>query len=111
MMSYYSGKFLLKWNEFWQNIGSPYYGLRYNPDFYDVTLVDEDQQIKAHTLIFAANTTFLRTVFKRNTYNHPINYKGAKGQRIVGLSGFHQPWRIAFYSEDLEVFIALAENC
>ena len=42
MMSYYSGKFLFKWSDFWQNIGSLYHDLSYNQDFYDVTLVDED---------------------------------------------------------------------
>ena len=87
MMSYYSGKFLFKWSDFWQNIGSLYHDLRYNQDFYYVTLVDEDQQIEAHAIFFAANT-----VFKRNTYTNPIIYKGAKAQRCVGLSGFHQPW-------------------
>ena len=105
MMSYYSGKFLFKWSDLWQNIGSLYHDLGCNPDFYDVTLVDEDQQIEAHTIVFAANT-----VFKINTYTNPIIYKGAKARRCIGLSGFHQPWRIDFYSEDLDVSIALAKN-
>ena len=102
---------MFKWNDFWPNIGSPYHDLRYNPDLSDVTLVNEDQQIEADTIIITANTPFLKTVFKRNTHPHPIIYKGAKGQRFVGLNGLYQQWIITFYSEDLEGFIALAENC
>lgn len=80
---------MFKWNDFWPNIGSPYHDLRYNPDLSDVTLVNEDQQIEADTIIITANTPFLKTVFKRNTHPHPIIYKGAKGQRCVGFNGLH----------------------
>ena len=67
-----------------QNIGSPHHDLRYNPDFYDVTLVDEDQQTKANTIVFTANSSFVRAVFIRNANPHPIIYTGAKGQRCIG---------------------------
>ena len=59
MVSYYSENFLLKWNYFWLNIGSPYHDLGYNPDFYDVTLVNEDKKIEAHTIIFPEYNPFL----------------------------------------------------
>ena len=62
---------------------SPHHDLRYNPDFYDVTLVDEDQQIKAHKIIFAANSSFVRTVYIKNAHPHPTIYTGAKGKLCI----------------------------
>ena len=43
-MSYTSEKFCLKWNDYEQNIISNYHDLRKESDFYDVTLVSEDDQ-------------------------------------------------------------------
>ena len=64
MMPYYSEKFLLKWNDFRPNSGSPYQDLRYNPDFSDVTLLSqEDQQIEAHLIASTANSYLKKKIF------------------------------------------------
>ena len=107
-----SEKFCLKWNDFQHNIVSSYNDLRKDSDFADVTLVcDEDQQIEAHRIILTASSEFFRTVLKRNKSSHPIIYmRGIKAKDLVALVDFIYLGEASIFQDDLDVFLALAED-
>ena len=107
-----SEKFCLKWNDFQQNIASSYQELQQHPDFSDVTLVcEETEQIEAHRIILSACSPFFNTILKRNKHSHPMIYmKGLKARDMVAILDFIYKGEVNIYQEDLDGFLALAEE-
>ena len=51
-----SEKFCLKWNDFQQNISKSFKSLRCENNFYDVTLVGDDENlVSAHRVVHSEN--------------------------------------------------------
>ena len=107
-----SEKFCLKWNDFQQNIIGSFSELRMDTDFSDVTLVcEEDQSIEAHRIILTACSPFFSTVLKRNKHSHPMIYmRGWKAKDLAAIVDFIYLGEANVYQEDLDVFLALAEE-
>ena len=105
-------KFGLKWNDFQQNIISSYNGLRTELDYSDVTLVCEgDHHIEAHKVIITASSQFFKTVLKRNKHPYPMIYmKGVKAKIMEAIIDFIYNGEVNVYQEDLDGFLALAEE-
>ena len=105
-------KFCLKWNDFQQNIISSYNGLRTELDYSNVTLVCEnDHNIEVHKIIITASSQFFKTVLKRNKHPHPMIYiKGVKAKIMEALLDFIHNGEVNIYQEDLDGFLALAEE-
>ena len=111
-MTYSSEKFCLKWNDFQENLVSSYHDLRKEADFSDVTLVcEEDQQVEAHRIILSACSPFFSRVLKRNKQPNPIIYmRGLKAKDLVAIVDFIYHGEANIYQEDLDGFLALAEE-
>ena len=111
-MSNLSEKFCLKWDDFQQNIVTSYHDLRKDSAFCDVTLVcEEDQQIEAHRIILTACSPFFSSVLKRNNHPHPMIYmRGLKVKDLVAIVDFIYHGEANIYQEDLDGFLALAEE-
>ena len=107
-----SEMFCLKWNDFQNNIISSYHDLRKQLDFCDVTLVcEEGQQIQAHRIILTPCSPFFSTVLKRNKHHHPLIYmKGVKVKDLVAIMDFIYHGEAKIYQQDLDGFLALAEE-
>ena len=107
-----SEKFCLKWNDFQHNILGSFQELRGDTDFADVTLVcEEDQQIKAHRIILTACSPFFRNVLKKSKHSHPLIYmRGLKAKDLVAILDFIYLGEANIYQEDLDGFLALAEE-
>ena len=110
-MTYSSEKFSLKWNDFQQNIVSSFRELRKDSEFSDVTLVcEEDRQIKAHKIILTCSP-FFSAVLNRNTHSHPMIYmRGLKAKDLVAIVDFIYHGEADIYQEDLDGFLAIAEE-
>lgn len=67
-------KFCLKWNDFETNLSRAFSELREEKDFFDVTLVCEDNQLDAHKVILSACSPFFRNILKKNPHKHPLLY-------------------------------------
>ena len=66
-----AGKFSLKWNEFQTNAAASFKRLRNEDDFYDVTLVSDDQQqLSAHKLVLSSCSDYFKNILKRNKNSH-----------------------------------------
>ena len=111
-MAHSSEKFCLKWNEFQQNMASSFKELRTDIAFTDVTLVcDDDQQLEAHKIILKSCSTFFNKVLTNNKHSHPMIYmRGLKTKDLEALVDFIYYGEANIYQEDLDDFLALAEE-
>jgi len=107
-----SEKLCLKWNDFQANLNSAFGGLRGDEDFCDVTLACEDgQQIEAHKVILAASSPFFQTLLRRNKHPHPLIFmRGVKSEDLVAIVDFLYYGEANVYQENIEAFLALAED-
>ena len=64
--------FLLKWNDFQQNISSTIRNLRMDLDFLDVTIFCSGVQVKAHKVILSACSDTFRNLLKKNPAQNPV---------------------------------------
>ena len=105
-------KVSLKWNDYQANIVSSYQDLRKNSDFYDVTLVcDEDQLIEAHRVILTTSSPFFSSVLKRNKHSYPMIYmRGIRAKDLIAIVDFIYHGEVNISQEDLAGFLALAEE-
>ena len=66
-------KFHLKWNDFQTNISKSLKDLRCEDDFYDVTLVgDDNHQVSAHKVILATCSKYFKKILKQNKHPNPL---------------------------------------
>jgi len=101
----------LRWNDFESNISVAFQELREDKDFFDVTLACDENQIQAHKVILSACSPFFRTVLKRNKHEHPLLYlKGVKYSDIVAVLNFMYHGEVNVAQEDLNSFLAVAED-
>ena len=106
-----SEKFCLKWNDFEANISSAFRELRDDKDFFDVTLACDEEQINAHKVILSACSPFFRNVLKRNPHQNPLLYmKGVRFQDLVSVLNFMYHGEVNVAQEDLNNFLAVAED-
>ena len=64
-------KFTLKWNDF--GVADSFRKLRNSEEFYDVTLVSDDQQqVSAHKIVLAAASGYFENILKKNKHSHPL---------------------------------------
>ena len=105
-------KLCLQWNDFQENVKSAFGHLRDTNDFSDVTLACEDgQQIEAHKAILAALSPFFQRILKRNQHSHPLIYmKGMKSDDLTAIVDFLYFGEANVYQENLENFLAIAEE-
>ena len=105
-------KFCLKWNDFQQNIVKSFYDLRNETEFSDVTLVSEENQtIEAHRIILTACSPFFKSVLAKNKHTHPMIYmRGIKAKDLTAIMDFIYHGEASIYQEDLDGFLALAED-
>lgn len=104
-------KFCLSWNDFEKNIGVAFRELREAKDFFDLTLVCEDEQIQAHKVVLSACSPFFRDILRRNPHQHPLLYlKGVKCADLEAVLKFMYQGEVNVVQEELNSFLALAED-
>ena len=107
-----SDKFCLKWNEFDSNLRAAFKDFREEKDFFDVTLVcEEERQIEAHKIILSACSLLFRKILKRNKHQHPLIYlKDIKYSELLSLLNFMYLGEVQVCQEDLSTFLSAAEE-
>ena len=66
-------KFCLKFNDFQENTIKTFSRLREENDFFDVTLVSDDQkQIMAHKVVLSSCSEYFKNILKTNKHSHPM---------------------------------------
>jgi len=104
-------KFCLRWNDFENNISSAFKELRYDKEFFDVTLACDDEQVQAHKVILSACSPFFRTILLRNPHQHPLLYlQGVSYTDLQAVLDFMYHGEVNVAQEELNSFLAVSEN-
>ena len=107
-----SEKFCLKWNDLETNISMAFRELREDKDFFDITLVcDDEEQVEAHKVVLSACSPFFRSLLCRNRHQHPLIFlRGVSLQELLAVLTFMYHGEVNVVQEELNSFLALAEE-
>ena len=106
-----SEKLCLNWNDFAVNIINTLYDLKEDKDFTDLTLVCADKQVEVHKVVLASSSNFFRRILKNIKHSHPLIYlKGIKFKDLEAVLSFMYLGQVNLAQEDLDSFLALAEE-
>ena len=100
----------LAWEDFQENAGETFRGLRADQDFCDVTLVCEDnQQIEAHKVVISASSVLLQKMLRSSQHKKPMLYFwGIKARDLSSVVDFIYNGQVEVYQSDLPVFLEVA---
>ena len=101
----------LHWNDFAANITNTLYDLKEDKDFTDLTLVCADKRVEVHNVVLASSSNFFRRIMKDIKHSHPLIYlSGIKFKDLEAVLSFMYLWQVKLAQEDLDSFLALAEE-
>ena len=85
--------------------------LQEETEFQDVTLVCEDQQLRAHKLMLAASSTKLRSILLSNHHPHPLIYlHGVRVSTLENILIFIYTGEVAISPDQLDSFLKVAQD-
>ena len=107
-----TGKLLLKWEDFTEDIRASYHTLRNVQDFADVTLACEDGVlVEAHKVILAASSSVFANILQSQKHPHPLLFlRGLSYNTISDILDFIYYGEVKIEVEQLNGFIAAAED-
>jgi len=107
-----SDKFLFKWNNFQSTVSQSFAVLRRDEDFFDVTLVsDDERQMSAHKLILSASSSFFKSILKRNSHSHPLIYlSGVNSGNLSNLLDFIYQGEVELREDQVESFLSVSQK-
>ena len=105
-------KFCLKWNDFQTNVSNAFKKLRKTENFYDVTLVSDDQQqVSAHKVVLASSSEYFKNILTSNTHSHPmLCLSGVNTADIKNMLDFMYNGEIQIFQDDLDQFLEIAQR-
>ena len=105
-------KFCLKWNDFQANVTSSFRMLRQADDFYDVTLVSDDQkQVSAHKVVLSASSEYFKNILVANKHSHPLLcLSGINSAELNNILEYLYNGEIQIYQENLDNFLKIAQR-
>ena len=105
-------KFSLKWNDFNQNVNKTFSSLRHQEDFYDVTLVSDDQQqFSAHKVVLSACSEYFGNVLKKNKHSHPLLcLQGISSNYLNSLLDYIYNGEAQVFQDELDRFLQIAQQ-
>ena len=107
-----SEKFSLKWNDFKTTVSNSFGILREEKDFFDVTLVsDDERQIPAHKLVLSACSDFFKSILRNNSHSHPLLYlSGIHSTNLSLILDYIYQGEVQIYQEHLDSFLEVAQK-
>jgi len=107
-----TGNYSLKVDDFDSNLVESLKELRDSEDFFDVTLVSDDEiPVQAHKVVLAASSLFFRNIFKFNKNSHPLLYiRGLSDKDLTNVFEFIYTGEIQVAHEELEKFLQIAKD-
>ena len=105
-------KFSLKWNDFQSTVSQSFGVLRKEKDFFDVTLVSDDEiQIPAHKLVLSACSSFFKSILKTNAHSHPLIYlSGVNAVNIGFILDYIYQGQVNIFQGQLDSFLDSAQK-
>ena len=105
-------KFSLKWNDFQTTVSQSFGLFRKEEDFFDVTLVTDDEvQISAHKLVLASSSSFFKSVLRKSPHSHPLIYlSGVNSVNLEFIMNYIYQGEVQIYQEQLDSFLDIAQK-
>jgi len=104
-------KFSLKWNDFQDNTIKTFSKLRKEDDFFDVTLVSEDQkQMMAHKVVLSSCSEYFKNILKTNKHSHPmLCLTGLTSKELENVLDYAYHGEVQIFQEDINKFLDIAQ--
>ena len=105
-------KFCLKWNDFQSTVSQSFSSLRKEKDFFDVTLVSDDEvQISAHKVVLSACSSFFKSILKTNNHPQPLIYlSGVSSMNLGFVLDYMYQGELDIYQNHLDAFLDTAQK-
>ena len=105
-------KFSLTWNDFNENVSRTFSSMRHQEDFFDVTLVSDDQeQFSAHKVVLSACSEYFGNVLRKNKHTHPLLcLEGVSSSELNCLLDYVYNGQAQLFQEDLDRFLKIANR-
>ena len=105
-------KFCLKWNDFQSTVSSSFKTMRQEEDFFDVTLVSDDEvQMSAHKIILSACSSFFKSILRKNPHQHPLIYlSGVNSTDLAYILDYIYQGEVMLYQNNLDQFLDMAQK-
>ena len=105
-------EFILKWNDFEANASSSFKILREESEFFDVTLVSDDEHhISAHKLVLSASSEFFKNILKKSSHSNPFIYlTGESFKNLEHILDYVYEGEVGVLQENLDGFMDIAQK-
>ena len=107
-----SEKFTLRWNDFHVGVADYFRKFRNAEDFYDVTLVSDDQQqVSAHKIVLASASRYFENILKKNQHSHPLLcLDGIDAKELRNIVDYIYNGELQISQEHLDTFLQVAQR-
>jgi len=107
-----SEKFSLKWNDFQSNVSRTFSQLRSEEEFFDVSLVSDDQKmVSAHKLVLSASSPYFKHILTTNKHSHPLLcLDGVSSAELQCVLDYIYQGEVQIYQEQLDRFLVVAQR-
>ena len=115
-----SEKFCLRWNDWTTHLTSIFHDLRYEADFFDVTLASDDhQEVQAHQLVLSACSPWFKSALQRHggrragsgrDTNLVLYLRGIPFRHIQAILNFVYYGEVNVEQDELNDFLEVAEE-
>ena len=107
-----SEKFSLKWNDFQSNVSRTFSQLRSEEEFFDVSLVSDDQKMmSAHKLVLSASSPYFKHILTTNKHSHPLLcLDGVISAELQCVLDYIYQGEVQIYQEQLDRFLVVAQR-
>ena len=105
-------KFSLKWNDFDANASKAFRKLRKGEDFFDVTLVSDDEHhISAHKLVLSSSSEFFKNILRKVKEANPVIYlHGIQAKELYSVMDYIYEGEVQLHEKDLDYFLGIAQK-
>ena len=104
--------FCLKWKDFQAYASNTFRKLRTSDDFYDVTLVSDDQQqVSAHKVVLSSSSEYFKNILTANKHSHPVLcLTGVNAADMKNVLDFIYNGELQIYQDHLDQFLETAHR-
>ena len=107
-----SEKYYLKWNTFQTNVSKSFNELRTDKDFFDVTLIgDDESKLSAHRIVLSSCSSFFKSILRITSNSNPVIYlSGVNSQNLGFMLDYMYQGEVQIFQEQLDDFLSVAQK-
>jgi len=107
-----SERFSLKWNDFQSNVSRTFSQLRSEEEFFDVSLVSDDQKMmSAHKLVLSASSPYFKHILTTNKHSHPLLcLDGVSSTELQCVLDYIYQGEVQIHHDQLDRFLQVAQK-